>query len=314
MTKKIWNGSMEGNNMLIGGIEAGGTKIICGIGEWKEGNMKILSDMRFPTTTAAQVIPEMIAWFRQYDVKALGIASFGPLDLKKDSPTYGYIKATPKKGWQDVDFVGPFARALNVPIEFDTDVNGAALGEAIYGAGKNCEVAAYMTVGTGIGVGLFANGHLLHGMVHPEAGHMLNLRHPKDTYQGSCAFHHDTDGAGGCLEGYACGPAIAARWGAPGETLYDRKEVWEMEAYYLGQGVANLVLLYSPDRIIIGGGVMHQAQLFDMVRKETRKNVNGYIHSDLLDEKIDEYIVPPALGDHAGLMGALELGRRALVK
>lgn len=224
----------------------------------KDGTIRILSEMRFPTTTAAQVLPEIISWFKQYDIESLGIASFGPLDLKKESPTYGYIKATPKKGWQDVDFVGPFARALSIPIEFDTDVNGAALGESVYGAGKGCQVVSYMTVGTGIGVGLYCEGRLLHGLVHPEAGHMLIQRHPKDTYEGSCPFHKDSFLPGGCLEGYACGPAIQKRWGAPGETLHNRKEVWEMEAYYLGQGVSNLVLLYSPDKIIIGGGVMHQ--------------------------------------------------------
>lgn len=220
--------------ILIGGIEAGGTKIICGVGEVKDGKIRILSEMRFPTTTAAQVLPEIINWFRQYSIEALGIASFGPLDLKKDSPTYGYIKATPKKGWQDVDFVGPFARSLKVPIEFDTDVNGAALGESVYGAGMGCPVVSYMTVGTGIGVGLYCEGKLLHGLVHPEAGHMLIQRHPKDTYEGSCPFHKDSFLPGGCLEGYACGPAIQQRWGAPGETLHNRKEVWEMEAYYLG--------------------------------------------------------------------------------
>lgn len=295
--------------ILIGGIEAGGTKIICGVGEVRDGKIRILSEMRFPTTTAAQVLPEIVNWFRQYSIEALGIASFGPLDLKKNSPTYGYIKATPKKGWQDVDFVGPFARALSVPIEFDTDVNGAALGEAVYGAGMGCPVVSYMTVGTGIGVGLYCDGKLLHGLVHPED--MLIQRHPKDTYEGSCPFHKDSFLPGGCLEGYACGPAIQKRWGAPGETLHNRKEVWEMEAYYLGQGVSNLVLLYSPDRIIIGGGVMHQEGLFDMVRAEVKKNLAGYIHSDMVDSRLAEYIVPPALGDHAGLTGAIELGKRA---
>lgn len=210
-----------------------------------------------------------------------------------------------------MDFVGPFARVLSIPIEFDTDVNGAALGESVYGAGKGCQVVSYMTVGTGIGVGLYCEGRLLHGLVHPEAGHMLIQRHPKDTYEGSCPFHKDSFLPGGCLEGYACGPAIQKRWGAPGETLHNRKEVWEMEAYYLGQGVSNLVLLYSPDKIIIGGGVMHQENLFRMVREEVKKNINGYIHSDKLDEGLDNYIVPPALGDHAGLTGAIELGKRA---
>ena len=281
------------------------------MGEVKDGTIRILSEMRFPTTTASEVLPEINGWFKQYSIESLGIASFGPLDLKKDSHTYGYIKATPKKGWQDVDFVGPFARAFAIPIEFDTDVNGAALGESVYGAGRGCQVVAYMTVGTGIGVGLYTEGKLLHGLVHPEAGHMLIQRHPKDTYEGSCPFHKDSFLPGGCLEGYACGPAIQQRWGAPGETLHNRKEVWEMEAYYLGQGVSNLVLLYSPDKIIIGGGVMHQDNLFQMVRDEVKKNLNGYIHSDMVEGNLENYIVPPMLKDHAGLIGAIELGKRA---
>ncbi len=293
--------------MLLGGIEAGGTKVICGVAEMERGEVRLLDQVKFPTTTAAEVIPAAISYFQKYPIETLGIASFGPIDLHKNSPTYGYIQSTPKEGWQNVDFVHPFAAALSIPVAFDTDVNGAALGEAIYGAGKGCDVVTYMTVGTGIGVGTYVEGHLLHGLVHPEAGHMQLVRHPKDTYQGHCPFHPH------CLEGLACGPAIEARWGEKGEKLRDRKDVWDMEAFYLAQGVTNLILCYSPEKIILGGGVMHQKDLFPRIWKQVQQNLNGYIRSDKIEKEINQYIVPLALGDQAGLIGALELGRRIVV-
>lgn len=292
--------------MILGGIEAGGTKIICGVAEVEKGEVKILHQVKFPTTTAAEVIPEAISYFQKYPIEALGIASFGPVDLHKDSPTYGYIKATPKEGWQHVDLVHPFEKDLSIPVAFDTDVNGAALGEAIYGAGKGCSVVTYMTVGTGIGVGTYVEGKLLHGLVHPEAGHMQLVRHPKDIYQGHCPFHPY------CLEGLASGPAIEDRWGEKGEALCERKDVWDMEAFYLAQGVTNLIYCYSPEKIILGGGVMHQKDLFPRIRKQVQQNLNGYIQSDRLEKEIDTYIVPPALGDQAGLVGAVELGKKQL--
>lgn len=277
----------------------------------EKGDIKILSTARFPTLKAEEVIPQMADWFKSYDIKGLGIATFGPVDLRKESPTYGTIKATPKEGWQNVDFVTPFKEALSVPVELDTDVNGAALGEAIYGAGRNLSVITYMTVGTGIGVGLYVEGNLLHGLMHPEAGHMLVMRHPRDTYKGSCPFHNDQRLPAGCLEGYACGLAIKERWGVLGETLTERPEVWEMEAYYLAQGISNLILLYSPEKVIIGGGVMHQKGLIEMVREKAAENLSGYLQCEPIIKDIENYIVPPALGDKAGLTGAIELGRRA---
>lgn len=297
--------------MLIGGIEAGGTKMVCGIADAKNGKFEILDRVRFPTAESEAVIPVMIDYFRRLPVRALGIASFGPLDLHRDSPTFGYVKATPKKGWRNTDFAGPFKKALHIPVGFDTDVNGACLGECLYGAGRGLETVAYMTVGTGIGIGFCMDGHPLHGLVHPEAGHMIVIRAEGDRYEGTCRFHLDRSRRCCCLEGLACGPALLGRWGAPGEELGKRKEVWELEAYYLSQGVADIVYFYSPQRVIIGGGVMHQACLFPMIREGARKIINRYVQSEFLEGKIDGYIVPPALGDAAGLAGAFELGRRA---
>lgn len=295
--------------MLIGGIEAGGTKIICGVAEVKEGVVNIVQEARFPTTTAEEVMPQLISYFQKQPIAALGVASFGPLDLKKTSKTYGHITTTPKEGWQNADWIHPLEEALHIPVALDTDVNGAALGEARYGAGKGLDVVTYMTVGTGIGVGVYVEGHLLHGMMHPEVGHMRVERYPSDFYTGHCPFHQESFGTGACLEGYASGPAIEARWGQKGEALPDRDEVWEMESFYLAQGVANLILCYAPDKIIIGGGVMHQRNLFPMIREKVQKQLHQYVKTPELAEGIDTYIVPPALGDHSGLIGAVELGR-----
>ena len=295
--------------MLIGGVEAGGTKIVCGVAEVRDGAITVLQEVRFPTTTAEEVMPQLISYFRKYPIEALGVASFGPLDLKKSSPTYGCITTTPKEGWQKADWIHPLEEALHVPVALDTDVNGAALGEAIYGAGQGLDVVTYMTVGTGIGVGVYVEGHLLHGMMHPEAGHMRVERHPSDFYKGHCPFHRDTFGTGGCLEGYASGPAIEARWGERGEQLQDKPEVWDMESFYLAQGVANLILCYAPEKIIIGGGVMHQRNLFPMIRENVQKQLHQYVKTYEVAEAMDTYIVPPALGDQSGLIGAVELGR-----
>lgn len=299
--------------MLIGGIEAGGTKIICGVAQVKEGKVEILQEARFPTTTAEEVMPQLISYFQEQPIEALGIASFGPLDLKKTSPTYGCVTTTPKEGWQQADWIHPLEAALQIPVALDTDVNGAALGEATYGAGKGLDVVTYMTVGTGIGVGVYVEGHLLHGMMHPEAGHMRLERHSADVYEGHCPFHKDIFCTGGCLEGYASGPAIEARWGEKGEKLQNKPEVWDMESFYLAQGVANLILCYAPDKIILGGGVMHQRNLFPMIREKVQQQLHHYVKTRELIEEIDTYIVPPALGDHSGLMGAVELGKQCVM-
>ena len=290
--------------MLIGGIEAGGTKMVCAVGD---ENGVVKDRVSFPTRQPKETFEDIIGYYKNRDIKALGIGCFGPLDLDKKSATYGYITKTPKAGWENCDIVGAFKEALGVPVGFDTDVNGAVLGEVTWGAAKGMDSAIYITIGTGVGVGVYANGGLLHGLIHPEGGHMLLAKHPKDTYKGKCPFHEN------CVEGLASGPAIEARWGKKGIELAGRDEVWELEAYYIAQAVTNYILAYSPQKVILWGGVMHQEQLFGMVRKEVQRLLNGYVaHETITTDKIADYIVPPALGEDPGIMGAIKLGIDAL--
>lgn len=285
--------------MLLGGIEAGGTKMVCCIADEK-GN--IIDRWQLPTDEPAKTLEAMAQYFKGYEIQALGIASFGPLDLNKNSSTYGYITRTPKPGWDYVDFVSPFEE-LNVPIGFDTDVNGAILGEICFGAGRGLTNAIYITVGTGIGVGVYLNGNLVHGHSHPEGGHISLSRYPGDDFFCNCSFHTS------CFEGLAAGPAIEKRFGLPAVDLYDRKEVWELEAFYIAQAIADYILLYSPERVIIGGGVMHNLSLYPQIREQVLKNLNQYI---LIDD-IDSYIVSPMLSDDAGILGATQLGYREIM-
>lgn len=242
----------------------------------------------------------MEKFFRENAVEALGIGCFGPIDLNRASATYGYITTAPKLAWQNCDIVGYFRRALNIPVGFDTDVNGSALGEATWGASRGLENSMYITIGTGVGAGIVVNGKLLHGMLHPEAGHILLKPHPKETYEGKCPFHKN------CFEGLAAGPAIEARWGAKGVELADRKEVWELEAYYIGQALVDYLMVLSPQKIILGGGVMHQEQLLPLIRREVKEQLAGYIVTKELED-LESYIVLPALKDNQGIMGALKL-------
>ena len=289
--------------MLIGGIEAGGTKMVCAVGD---ENGVVKDRVSFPTRQPKETFEDIIGYYKNWDIKALGIGCFGPLDLDKKSATYGYITKTPKAGWENCDIVGAFKEALGVPVGFDTDVNGAVLGEVTWGAAKGLDSAIYITIGTGVGVGVYVNGGLLHGLVHPEGGHILLIRHPKDTYEGKCPFHKN------CVEGLAAGPSIEARWGKKAAELADRDEVWEMEAYYIAQAITDYILSYSPQKIILWGGVMHQEKLFGMVRKEVLNLLNGYVAHEMITEHIDQYIVPPALGEDPGIMGAIKLGLDAL--
>ncbi len=290
--------------MLIGGIEAGGTKMICAVGD-ENGN--ITDRISIPTgNNPDETFDKIVRYFKNWEIGALGIGCFGPVDLNKNSQTYGYITATPKEGWANTDVVGYFKDKLCVPVGFDTDVNGAVLGEVTWGAAKGMESAIYVTIGTGVGVGVYINGSLLHGLVHPEAGHILLMRHSGDSYVGRCPFHKN------CMESLASGPAIEGRWGRKGVELADRDAVWELEAYYIAQAVANYILTYSPQKIILWGGVMHQEKLFPMVRSEVVKFLNGYIKNEMITQSIDDYIVPPALGEDPGIKGAIRLGVLAL--
>ena len=287
---------------LYGALEAGGTKMVCAIGD-ENGN--ILERISIPTRTPAETMGPMIDFFRSKGIRALGIGCFGPVDLNKKSPTYGYITSTPKLAWQNFPIVAEFEKALGVPVGFDTDVNAAALGEATWGCTKDVENSIYITVGTGVGVGVIINGKPYHGMMHPEGGHILLGRHPDDPMVGSgCPFHEN------CLEGLAAGPSLEKRWGVKGAELSGRKEVWQLEAYYIGQALADYILILSPERIVLGGGVTHQEGLLALIRQETEKQLAGYIRTNAI-QNLDSYIVGVSLNDNQGVMGAVKLAMDA---
>jgi len=293
---------------LWGGIEAGGTKFVCAVGT---GPHDLRAEVRFPTTTPTETLGRAIRFFQQHQkeesLAAVGIASFGPLDPHPDSPTFGYITTTPKPGWAHTDVAGTIRRALSVPVGFDTDVNGAALGEYRWGAAQGLDTFIYLTIGTGIGGGGMVNGKLLHGLIHPEMGH-IRIPHDRnlDPYAGCCPYHGD------CLEGLAAGPALEERWGQRAETLPADHPAWQLEAEYLALGLVNFICTLSPQRIIMGGGVMQQPHLLPLVRRRVQELLNGYLQVPMILERIDDYIVPPELGNRAGVLGAIALGQQAM--
>ncbi len=291
---------------MFGGVEAGGTKFVCGIGTDPDD----LVTAHFPTSTPDLTLRSVIDFFRGHSGKplqAIGIGSFGPVDLDPSSSYFGHITSTPKEGWQYIDLAGSLSQALNLPVTLDTDVNAALLGEARWGAAQGLQNAVYITIGTGVGGGAMAHGQVIHGLVHPEMGH-LHLPHDwtADPFPGLCPFHGD------CLEGLASGPAMQARWKQPALTLPPDHPAWTIEARYLALAVMNLTVTLSPQRIIIGGGVMQQPQLFPMVRDEFARIMNGYVRHPRLSSGLDEYIVPPALAGRAGVLGSLVLAESAL--
>lgn len=283
--------------MRLGALEAGGTKMVCAIGD-ETG--KIFEQISIPTETPQITMPKLIQYFKEKEIDALGIGCFGPIDLDKKSPTYGYITSTPKIAWRNYNIVGAFEEALHIPVGFDTDVNGSCLGEATWGVLKGLDSGIYITIGTGVGVGVYSDGKLLHNMLHPEAGHILLAKHPEDNYEGKCPYH------GCCFEGVAAGPAIEARWGKSAKELTDEESVWEMEAFYIAQALMTYILTISPKRIVLGGGVMHQLHLFPLIREKVKEMLNGYIQTKELDD-LDTYIVPAGLNDNQGIMGCLQL-------
>jgi fructokinase len=291
--------------MRYGGIEAGGTKWVCAIAE---DPARPLQTDTFPTTLPAETVSRATRFFTENgQVDALGVGSFGPVDIRRGSPTWGTITTTPKPGWADTDLVSPLRRGLGVPVALDTDVNAALLGEWRWGAGVGLGTFCYMTVGTGVGGGAVVNGRILHGLLHPEFGHM-RLPHDRDAdpFDGVCPYHGD------CLEGLASGEAIRRRWGHAGQQL-DDDAVWALEAEYLALAVVNLTCVLSPQRIIIGGGVAKQPALLPRVRRRLRELLAGYLRAPELTEPeaTDRYLVSPGLGDRAGVIGALELARAA---
>lgn len=303
MTEKI-------TEQLYGGIEAGGTKFVCTVGS---GPDDVRDELRYPTTTPAETLARAVEFFRAHHaaapLAAIGVGCFGPIDLDLASPTYGFITTTPKPGWRMADVVGTLSRGLSLPVGFDTDVNAAALGEAAWGAGRGLESLVYLTVGTGIGGGALVGGRPIHGLVHPEMGH-IRIPHDRaaDPFAGCCPYHGD------CLEGLASGPAMNARWGAAAETLPEDHPAWALEAGYLAAALVSIILTLSPQRIILGGGVMGQPGLLARVRRETLRLLGDYVQSPAILERTSEYITAPGLGNRSGMLGALVLARRAAGK
>ena len=289
--------------MSIGGIEAGGTHWNCAVGQG-DGEVERLKS--FATTTPAETLARAIEFFAAVpDLEAVGVGAFGPVEVNRSSPRWGTITTTPKPGWRDTDVVGPLAAALGVPIALDTDVNAAAVGEWSHGAAQGLDTFVYLTVGTGIGGGVFANGRPVHGLLHPEVGHML-VPHDRarDPFPGCCPYHRD------CLEGLASGTALRERWGRPGEELTD-PAVWELEAEYLALGLVNVVLVLAAERIVLGGGVGSVPGLLPRVRTRMSDLLAGYVDSPRLGSGITEYLVAPGLGPRSGVIGAIELARAA---
>lgn len=280
--------------MLIGGIEAGGTKFVCAVGD-ESG--KILDKVTFATEDPEHTLDQAKQFFSNHAIEALGVGSFGPVDLNRESNTYGYILNTPKTKWKHYDLLGRLQKDFSVPITLDTDVNAAALGEYKYGAAKNSKSVLYITVGTGIGAGFVQNGDTFIGKHHPEMGHIYVHQSSDDTFEGVCPYH------GNCLEGLASGPAIEKRYGKKGHLLVEDLAVWNLEAEYLAQAIHNYMLILSPEMIILGGGVMKQEQLYSLIRQKLATISKGYM--DL--GNLDDVIVAPQLNDEQGVKGAIAL-------
>lgn len=295
---------------IYGAIEAGGTKFNCMLARSPQD---IITKTRIPTTLPDETISRTIAFFKPYvqrgEIASIGIGTFGPVDLDKNSPTFGFITTTPKPDWSMTDMVGQVQQALDIPVAFETDVNAAAFGEFSWVENnRQCDPFVYITVGTGIGVGTLVNGSLLHGLLHSEAGHLfIPQDSTRDPFQGVCPFH------GNCLEGLASGTSMNKRWGQPAETLPDNHPGWQLEAEYLAYGIANLITTLSPQRIVLGGGVTQKEGLLQKVRQQVVTILNGYIHVPAILEQMDSYLIPPTLGNSSGMLGAIALAR-ALVK
>ncbi|MCP4686670.1 MAG: ROK family protein [Desulfobacterales bacterium] len=290
-----------------GGVEAGGTKMVCAVGADPEN---IAAETTMDTKSPEKTLPEIIDFFKQQwrrvgPLEAIGVGSFGPVDLNRESPTFGSVTTTPKRGWANTDFAGSLKEAFNIPVGWDTDVNAAALAENRWGAARGLDTFVYLTIGTGVGGGGMVNGKLMHGLTHPEMGHIFIPRDPEiDPFPGVCPFHGD------CLEGLASGPAIQKRWGKKGAELDRDHPAWDLEAAYLSHALINYICTLSPQRIILGGGVMRRERLFTLIRAKVRDGLNGYIQHPEILSNLDEYIAPPALGGRAGVLGAIALARR----
>ena len=299
--------------MLYGALETSGTKMFCAVGN-EAG--QIVDQMKIPTTTPDETMPKVIEYFKSKidpslsddeKISALGVACFGPVDLREGSKTYGSILNTPKVAWRNYPMLKTLQEALNIPVAIDLDVNVALLGETTWGTAKDLTDAVYVTIGNGIGMGAISAGEPVHGMLHPEAGHIRMQIIPGDDYKGSCPFH------GACFEGMASGVAIAERWGKEAKDLLDKPEVWELEAKYIAQALYAIILTLSPQKIILGGGIMSNAQLFPMIRKNVVEYINDYIDTKEL-RNINSYITPSALNGNQGVMGAIKLAEMSMLE
>ena len=281
----------------IGALEAGGTKMVVAVGD---ENGKILDHQTIPTTEPVETVKAIGEYFQAQQVEAIGVACFGPIDVHKNSKTYGHILMTPKLKWRGFDILGELRKYCDVPMAFDTDVNGSAIGESRWGAAKDVNSCVYVTIGTGIGIGVITDGKPVHGALHPEGGHIMLKQKPGDTFGGVCPSH------GSCFEGLAAGPAIAKHYGKPAIELVDCPEVWETESDYIAQALTTYICVLSPEKIILGGGVMKQKQLFPLIRKKVVEILNGYLSMPELDD-IEHYVVEPGLGDDQGIMGCIAM-------
>ncbi|WP_117168710.1 ROK family protein [Paraliobacillus sediminis] len=280
--------------MYYGGIEAGGTKFVCAV---SDQSFKIIERVSIPTSTPDETLKQVFAFFDQYQLKAIGIGSFGPIDVNVDSDTYGYVTSTPKKGWNNYNFVGAIKGRYDVPVAWTTDVNAAAYGEYRKGEAQLSNSCIYLTIGTGIGGGAILNGEIIDGFGHPEMGHISVPNHPNDPFEGVCPYH------GNCLEGLAAGPAIEKRLQKKAQDLDKTDDFWEIEAYYIAQALVNYTMILRPEVLILGGGVMKQEQLFPLIRKAFKEIMNDYV----VTPDLETYIVSPGLVDDAGITGSLLL-------
>ena len=284
---------------LLAAIEAGGTKFVCAVSDL---DLNIIERISIPTTVPEETMEAVRDFFKQYEVEAFGIGSFGPIDVNEQSPTYGYITSTPKPSWGNYDFVGFIKEAFGKPVYWTTDVNAAAYGEYQLGAAQGTDSSIYLTVGTGIGGGAIVNGAVHNGLNHPEMGHILLKRHPEDSFQGSCPYHQD------CLEGLASGTAIGNRVAVKASELSADDPAWQYASYYIAQALMNYSLVLAPERIILGGGVMKQAQMLGLIQDQLVELLNGYLNLP----KMEDYIQLPKLGDNAGVVGCLLLAKELI--
>lgn len=288
---------------LYGGIEAGGTKFVCVVAS---GPGQVEDEIRFMTTTPDETLGKAIQFFlpfvRSRQIGAIGVGAFGPLDSNPQSPTYGFVTATPKPGWSNTDVLGTLRNALQINIAVDMDVNTAALGEYLWGASRGCDPSLYLTIGTGIGGGYIVHGRPLIGLLSLEMGHVL-IPHSReqDPFSGNCPFHGD------CFEGLASGPAIQKRLGVMGAMIPEEDPYWDIEADYIASALMNYILTLSPKKIILGGGVMQREFLFPKIRRRVQELLNGYVSSKKILENIEDHIVPPGLGHQSGSLGAIAL-------